>query len=414
MSDAFLTMTTSTLPRGRGESPNNLVWEEIPPDLTLVQAQYIVRHGARAPVRRHLLHADPPMPVRWNFCHAAKQFHLSVLQWGSHVNEFVPLHAKIPRTVEHAHEPMPLPGDTGDCLLGELTDLGLSSMFQFGEKLYDLYSTRLGLIPRHFDQHASDMFYFRSTYMERTIKSLEQLMMGFFNGHPPSFVPTLHVRNPGEENMLPNTRDCPRLADLMSHFERAAAVKYNPMLAALDPVIKPHNSGRPPRVDGQPRLSGLIDTIRVAQAHNIPVPKPFTDPTTMALMEEAVVQEWFAGYAASHPETRRVYRSLAIGDFLGSIYSNMEQVATGLSPLRLAVYLSHDATVVGVLQSLDCFNGRWPDFAASIGIELFHGPKSSNGNSPVYPPNPDEPTLAKQVPDDYCAFLLTRRTMPLW
>lgn len=407
-------MATTTLPRGRGESPNNLVWEELPPDLTLVQAQYIVRHGARAPVRRRLLHADPPMPVRWSLCHAARQFHHSVLQRGDDVNEFVPLHARIHRTVEHAYEPQPFQGNAGDCLLGELTDLGRASMLHFGEKLYDLYSIRLGLIPRILDQSTSDMFYFRSTYMERTIKSLEQLMMGFFNGHGPSFIPKLHVRNPGEENMLPNTRDCPRLAELMSHFERAAAVKYNPQLAALDPVIKPHNSGRPPRVDGQPRLSGLIDTICVAEAHNIPVPKPFTDPASMALLETAVVQEWFAGYAAEDPETKRVYRSLAIGDFLGSIYANTEHMATGLSPLRLAVYLSHDATVVGILQSLDCFNGRWPDFAASIGIELFHGPKSSNESSPVYPPNPDEPTLALRVPDDYCVFLLTRRTMSLW
>ncbi|WFD33980.1 acid phosphatase [Malassezia cuniculi] len=396
---------TTTLPRGRGESPGDLAWEDPPGDLKLVQAQYIVRHGERAPVRRRLLQADPPMPVRWNLCHATRQFHHSVLQKGQSADEFVSLHAKIHRTVEYAHEPEPTTGDAGDCLLGELTDLGRVSMLRLGSKLYGLYGERLGLIPRDASQYVPGMFYFRSTYMERTLKSLEQLMTGLFAGHAPTFVPKLYVRNVGEENMLPNVRDCPRLAELIRRFERSAAELYNPQLAALDSVISPHNNGRPPRVDGQPRLSGLIDTIRVAQAHNIPIPEPFKDPETMALMEKAVVQEWFAGYGAADPEVRRQFRSLSIGSFLGSLYSRMEHAANSISPLRLAVYMCHDATLIGILQSLECFNGHWPDFAASIGLELFRGNGHDKPSSTSYPPNPDEPTLASEAPSNYFSVL---------
>lgn len=403
---------STTLPRGRGESQGVLKWVPPPDDLKLVQAQYIVRHGERAPVRRRLLDANPPMPVRWNLCHATRQFHHSVLQRSPTDDKFASLHAKIHRTVEYAHMHETPAGESGDCLLGELTDRGRVSMLRLGEALYNLYGTQLGLIPRDVGLFTPDMFYFRSTYMERTLKSLEQLMAGLFSGRVPIFVPRLHVRNVGEENMLPNPRDCPRLAELMRRFERSASELYNPQLAAFDPLIAPHNNGRPPRVDGQPRLSGLIDTIRVAQAHHIPIPKPFADPNIMALMEKAVVHEWFAGYAAFDPEVRRQFRSLAVGDFLGSLYARMEHATSGHSPLRFAVYMGHDTTLIGILQTLDCFNGQWPDFGASIGIELFHG-AAQTGTLTKYPQNPDEPTLAAQAPSDYCAQALTRCLLPL-
>ena len=74
--------------------------------------------------------------------------------------------------------------------------------------------------------------------------------------------------------MLPNARTCGRHAQLMRSFAKEAAVVYNPKLAQLDESIAPHNNGKGPRVDGQPRLSGLVDTARAAACLLYTSPSP--------------------------------------------------------------------------------------------------------------------------------------------
>lgn len=49
----------------------------------------------------------------------------------------------------------------------------------------------------------------------------------------------------------------------------------------------------PIRIDGHPRVSGILDTIKVCQAHGIPVPAEFNDPVVMEKLERAVVGEWY-------------------------------------------------------------------------------------------------------------------------
>lgn len=63
-------------------------------------------------------------------------------------------------------------------------------------------------------------------------------------------------------------------------FADAAARALNHTLEPLDAEIAPHNDGRPPRIDGHPRLNGLFDTVSAAQAHGIPVPEVFTKKET--------------------------------------------------------------------------------------------------------------------------------------
>lgn len=38
---------------------------------------------------------------------------------------------------------------------------------------------------------------------------------------------------------------------------------YNPKLAALNDKISPYIGGNPVRIDGKPRASGILDTVRV-------------------------------------------------------------------------------------------------------------------------------------------------------
>lgn len=43
---------------------------------------------------------------------------------------------------------------------------------------------------------------------------------------------------------------------------KAACDKYNPKLAALDEKVSSYIDGNPVRIDGHPRASGILDTVR--------------------------------------------------------------------------------------------------------------------------------------------------------
>lgn len=135
--------------------------------------------------------------------------------------------------------------------------------------------------------------------------------------------------------------------------------------------------GAPPRVDGHPRLSGILDTVRASKAHGIEIPKPFQDEKTMLQVEKAVVDEWFIGYKTEDDKIRTQYRRLAMGRLLKDLGDKLnEKASKPKSPLKLAVYSLHDTSLAGLLSTLDVFDNHWPAFTASIGLELFKKKKS--------------------------------------
>lgn len=216
--------------------------------------------------------------------------------------------------------------------------------------------------------------------MSRTVESLQGIISALYpqtksggNGAHDGYTPSVLVRNGVSENLLPNTFGCARLRDLDRHFAAAAAALHNPRLQKLDDVIKPHNDGKPPRVDGHPRLNGILDTVRASKVHNIPIPSVFEQPGVIDAVETAVCDEWYSGYKAEDPATRQQFRRLAMGRFLGEVSERLNAKAAypASTPLALAVYSAHDTSIAGVLSTLEVFNNRWPAFTATLGLELF-------------------------------------------
>lgn len=370
------------LPQHRGRTSDTLGWTPPPDGFALRQVTYILRHGERAPVRSRLETASPPIVEPWNLCHTSHEFDKAVLRFADDdCSKTIPSRASIQRRVEIAKlGSTSRPGAPGDCLLGELTDLGRESMLKIGLAIRRIYIDQLHLLPTTLRAKDGKYVYFRSTNIPRTKQSMDQVITGLLGSPediPDALVPLVYVRNTGQEDMLPNSRPCPRLAQLLRKFSDEAATLYNPELAKFDDQIAPHNSGKGARIDGHPRLSGLIDTARAALAHGIPIPRPFLDENVVRPMEKAVVHEWFAGYQSKDPVERTQYRRLAMGEFLASLYDHMAQRVVGADERRLSVFLAHDATLVGILQCLECFNDKWPDFSAAISCELFDDERAS-------------------------------------
>ncbi|KAJ4468793.1 histidine phosphatase superfamily [Lentinula aciculospora] len=345
-----------------------------PSALQLEQVHIYVRHGERTPVGVRL--AGPPanLPEHWMMCKTARRFQASVYVPGivGVMDEFQQSRKVVERADGTHYE--------GQCLLGELTDLGRKSTYSFGTSLRELYVEKLGFLPDSL-QNAGEV-YFRTTNVPRTTESLQQIVHGLYPSSKcdPEVIPSIFVRNGRDENLFGNAGSCKRLEILLVGFAQAAASAYNHTLEPLDKKISKYIDGRPVRIDGIPRASGILDTIRAATAHNVKVPPEFEEKAVMDVIEKAVVAEWFAGNPFNKTEE---VRRLGMGRLLDDLSTKIQHkiIHGDKDPLRILVHSTHDTALAGLASSLDVFDDKWPQFTSSITFELFKSTPAGNGSS---------------------------------
>ncbi|TFY59057.1 hypothetical protein EVJ58_g6020 [Rhodofomes roseus] len=272
--------------------------------------------GERTPVGVRM--ADPPasIPKHWMFCHTARNFRAAV----SSATPSIPgvrgpvgggeaQQQESLRTVRVVERPDGTAAP-GECLLGELTDIGRQ----------------------------------------------------------------LRIRNGKDENLFGNTLACKRLEILQVGFAKAAASEWNDTLAPLDKKLSKYIGGNPVRLDGKPRASGILDTVRAANAHGIAVPPELKDPAVVDLIEKAVVHEWFAGceMLAPYHQTEEV-RRLGMGPLLSDLSRKMQAKAMNASgdSLKILIHSTHDTCLAALCSTLDVFDNRWPAFSSAVTFELF-------------------------------------------
>ncbi|PFH47755.1 hypothetical protein AMATHDRAFT_66976 [Amanita thiersii Skay4041] len=333
-----------------------------PNGLELEQVHIYIRHGERTPVGVRL--AGPPanIPENWIMCKTVREFQAAVSQYSTENQGDDALWSR--RGVERRN------GTTvdGECLLGGLTDTGRQSTFNYGAALRRLYVDKLSFLP---DKLAtSGEIYLRSTNMPRTMESLQHVLHGIYpiSKCDPSALPPILLRNGKDENLYGNTYACKRLELLQLGFAKAAAAAYNPTLEPLDNKVSKYIGGNPVRLDGKPRASGIMDTIRAAVAHGIRVPPEFEDKVIVDTIERGIVAEWFAGTYKTE-EVRR----LGMGPLLSDVARKMQQKADkrDQDPLKLLIHATHDTAIAAICATLDVFDDLWPAFTASVTFELF-------------------------------------------
>ncbi|KAJ1845522.1 hypothetical protein LPJ70_002467, partial [Coemansia sp. RSA 2708] len=178
-----------------------------PDYLQLVQAQVFFRHGERSPVAARLTDGQP-----WAFCHRGNYLHAEFMKA---INQFVPLHEDLPvpnpgriggsnakytrktATLKSGveYEPAkwnvrlgsegppppraPAAWSPATCEMGQLTDIGLDSLYRTGAYLRALYADKLRLVPRDAPA-ARHALYVRTTDYSRVIQSTHALLAGLF------------------------------------------------------------------------------------------------------------------------------------------------------------------------------------------------------------------------------------------
>ncbi|KAL1716674.1 histidine phosphatase superfamily [Schizophyllum commune] len=381
-----------------------------PPGLELEQVHIYVRHGERTPVGIRLAAPPASIPEHWMLCKTARQLQAAVSGTiggtavvGEHNDGFLRTRKVLERRDGTSAE--------GECLLGELTDLGRQSTYNFGKSLRELYVDRLKFLPNFLGNR--DEVYFRSTNIPRTMESLQQIVHGLYptkKCHPDQ-VPPLLVRNSQDENLVSNTYACKRLEFLKIGFAQAAAAAYNPSLETLDKKLSKYTGG-PIRIDGKPRASGILDTIRAATAHGIKVPPEFEEKAVVDVLERAVVNEWFSGYKTE--EVRR----LGLGRLLDDMSRKMQRKVQSSSkkegekdPLKILVHSTHDTALAGLLSTLDVYDDKWPAFTAAITFELFKRDPVAQGGSIMQ--TILSPFRASPAPEHFVRVRYQNRTLPL-
>lgn len=254
--------------------------------------------------------------------------------------------------------------------------------------------------------------------MPRTIESLQHVIHGLYptSKRENEAMAQILIRNGKDENLIGNSYACKRLEMLLAGFADAAASAYNPLLAALDSKISKYIDGSPLRVDGHPRASGVMDTVRAAIANGVKVPPEFHEKATVDTIEKAVVSEWFNGYRIE--EVRR----LGMGRLLGDLSRRMEHKAAkgDADPLKILVHSTHDTGIAALLSTLDVFDGKWPAFTASMTFELFQAQNvSENAQAEVGPTTKAQSVLGAlrlrnaTAADHYVRVRYQNKTLPL-
>ncbi|KAK7043031.1 hypothetical protein VNI00_008769 [Paramarasmius palmivorus] len=347
-----------------------------PEGLNLEQVHIYVRHGERTPVGVRMADQPANIPEQWIMCKTARRMQASVHGMPEIGDQFLES-----RKIVERKDGTSMPGE---CLLGELTDLGRKSTYDYGTSLRKLYIDKLGFLPDTLEK--ADQVYFRTTNMPRTTESLQHIIHGLYPTSKchPNAIPPILVRNGRDENLIGNTSNCKRLEVLLVGFAQgalflrlfessyahviplAAASAFNPTLEPLDKKLSKYIGGKPVRVDGKPRASGIMDTIRAAAAHNIKVPPEFEDKGVVDTIERAVIAEWFSDKTE---EVRRLGMGRLLDDLSRKIQHKVEYGEK--DPLKVLVHATHDTGLAALCSTLDVFDEKWPAFTASITFELF-------------------------------------------
>ena len=290
---------------------------------------------------------------------------------------------------------------------GELTTTGRTTTRALGTRLRHLYINQLHFLPDTLTS-AHDVT-LRSTPIQRALESVQQTYTGLY---PPTKRastlpnPTIVARAMGEETLFPNTGACKRFAELFEAFADRAAKRWNGSeeLAYINSKIgkwMPLEGTQPGRVrvDGKPRLSGVMDTINASKAHGetTRLPKEFYDEQVLKNIDKIACDEWYDGFRESLE-----YRKLGMGALMGDMCTRMvwhaerivrdeqssssagtvEDEDTTRADPKLLLAGAHDTTLAGILASLGAFGGgSWPPFTSHVAIELFSTKPSSSAST---------------------------------
>jgi len=233
-------------------------------------------------------------------------------------------------------------------------------------------------------------FYLRSTHLPRALDSVQQAFVGMYPAKNRTCGPLPIVSRTAEEDTLPpNEAHCTRYKELMVAFADRTANRWDnskEMKFLNTKLSKYMPNNNPVKVNGHPKLSGILDHLNstLAAGPEVHLPSEFYEPEVRQIIDQIESEEWFSGYHESEE-----YRRVGIGGYVGDVVTqlvgyveqtqkNAESATSDVkSPIKFAMSGAHDTTLAGMLAGLGCFDKKWPPYTSHIAVELFKADPSA-------------------------------------
>ena len=351
--------------------------------------QLITRHGARTPITilgdSHTNRWQCPTIYETFSLHA-----MSLIQPTAGNNTFS--YGFTPHMQSHP----------GNCSTGQLTIRGMIQMHALGASLRHHLVNVQHFLPPQFHQN---LFYIRSTNVQRTIQSAQSVFSGFYPMHNLYHdQPHIHLTEEKLENMYPrygcqymkkmirqmrNSKET--VARIQSFNDLRPLVQNLQNLAFSCTVSHPyaHNTtSKHPSLNewlhdfatcalqrkSKPSLAiaDLFNTIECYNLEGLPLPFPISSKQWQR------IQEFADAYMEAKVSTPSFVR-LGIGRFVRDtmvpvaqvVHSHLEGSDTPSIP-KFFMYSGHDNTVAPYLAAFGVFDGKHPPMASALIMELFY------------------------------------------
>jgi acid phosphatase len=315
------------------------------PNFRLQKVAIIHRHGARTPI---FSNKDFPNVGKWDFCQLLPSFYEAFHHQVAPNNQALDIHftgnsaTQLQKQLQQVKEK--------ECFQGQLTDFGKLEMFEYGQKLRNLYVERLNFLDPKWETRRNQI-YTRSTNYLRTIESLQFLLGGLYPKDYIVGLPRVVVSDTLFENMYPHDSCTSMLAEIKILRKSFEDKYHSRMVSLLNPLSFWHEMREISFANQTYRLYDMFSCMR---GNKIALPNGVNEDIHGKL-EGVTVDLWARLYEKDESFTRR-----AIGRFIPDIM----QAFTGKA--KLSIFSGHDSTLIPLMIAFEAYNGEYPGFASNV------------------------------------------------
>lgn len=309
--------------------------EQLPKGYKLIHSTIVFKHGLRAPIDK-----IPGQEIQWN-CSGNDW----IYPGGNPLNDELKF--------VHQFQIKPISHQSflhGTCRAGDLLEDGVKQMKRLSSFIKNSYSS---ILTSSFQKRS---FSFRSTYTNRCLACIQNIVQGLYDGNEPVDV---FVSNEELETLVPNGFICPALQNIFENTLSNHSAFYkvlNEYDSQLNEIKRLNN------ITAVPHWLRLGEYLVTRKCANTPTPKGFDDKI-MNISMNALIKFYEEVLSTENG------RKFGTGLLLSEIYYGMRDFLSGGSDSKFVLVCGHSLTFVSLLSSLQ-IEVTWPQYGSFLSFDL--------------------------------------------
>jgi hypothetical protein len=266
--------------------------------------------------------------------------------------------------------------------LGELTAKGIQQEISLGKELRAKYINQYHLLPNDFNKNA---IYIRSTDYKRTIKSAEALLLGLYPLETRRSLNQkilIHVVKIKDDNLL-IVKPSKKFVDIINRYLKDHRF-WKEKTINMQKKMNYWSKATGLQLKNANQLGLLADNLFIRQLHHLPLPKGISqnDADEIILLSDSVTTNDFK---------LKEVTNLTGHKFLKTVATYLEQASREKLPLKYALFLGHDASIMSVMTTLGAPLEASPPYGSRLNFSLIENKnqyyvKIHYNNKPIFIP----------------------------